>query len=188
MNIPSVPTIKFLTFLGTDVGICPRCNHQGAVGKFCYRCCSLADQVIGTCPDCNDCGRLGSRCEACPNGPYEDAGPWGTCGTCGHRGISRQPCNSCRVDGRDFEHTHTEAMRLRSVKPSIKFLPDPETDTGTCPLCNRHGRVGKFCHRCCFAAGQVIGYCDVCDDFGQIGRHCPDCPYEYFIDEVEALL
>ena len=67
--------------------------------------------------------------------------------------------------------------------PTVRFVEvlGVERPMGICLRCNRRGRIGNFCYRCCYAANMEMGTCLVCADEGPITTWCQSCeeaPYE----------
>ena len=57
--------------------------------------------------------------------------------------------------------------------PLIRFIGITiRSDIGACPRCHRHGKVGQFCYKCCYANGVYIGTCSECNLCGVVGENC----------------
>jgi hypothetical protein len=107
-------------------GECPRCSKWGEVGKFCLRCCRLAEMEIGVCRDCLDPGPLKEVCQECegacygtplwskPDPPEPEPDPQEELGTL------------CK------EAPYDEDVQMR----------------GNCPLCDEEGIRGCICSGC----------------------------------------
>jgi hypothetical protein len=70
--------------------------------------------------------------------------------------------------------------------PTICFIAVAGSATdGICPLCNRHGSVGKFYYECWCSEGMMIGKCPNCKDCGTLGTVCLECGDMIYMEEEE---